>query len=50
MRKQSLTAERMKKASNSQIKVTFGKRRKGKAKKSYAKSLDKPKKYRGQGR
>lgn len=33
-----------------QIKVTFGKRRKGKAKKSYSKALNKPKKYRGQGR
>jgi hypothetical protein len=33
-----------------QIKVTFGKRRNGKAKKSYSKALNKPKKYRGQGR
>jgi len=33
-----------------QIKVTFGKRRIGKAKKSYSKALNKPKKYRGQGR
>jgi len=38
------------KGSTSQVKVTFGKRRKGKAKKSYSKSLNKPKKYRGQGR
>jgi hypothetical protein len=40
----------MRKTNNPQIKVTFGKRRKGKAKKAYANSLDKPKKYRGQGR
>jgi hypothetical protein len=33
-----------------QIKISFGKRRNGKAKKSYSKALDKPKKYRGQGR
>jgi hypothetical protein len=32
------------------VKVTFGKRRNGKAKKSYSKALNKPKKYRGQGR
>lgn len=38
------------KASTAQIKIIFGKRRNGKAKKSYSKSLDKPKKYRGQGR
>ena len=38
------------KASTNAIKITFGKRRNGKAKKSYSKSLDKPKKYRGQGR
>jgi hypothetical protein len=38
------------KGSTSQVKVTFGKRRNGKAKKSYSKSLNKPKKYRGQGR
>jgi hypothetical protein len=40
----------MKKASTEKIKVTFGKRRNGKAKKAYSKSLNKPKKYRGQGR
>jgi hypothetical protein len=41
----------MKKGSNSNLKPTsFGKRRNGKAKKSYSKTLDKPKKYRGQGR
>jgi hypothetical protein len=38
------------KASGSQIKITFGKRRNGKSKKSYSKALNKPKKYRGQGR
>jgi hypothetical protein len=39
------------KKGTSVIKVTpFGKRRNGKAKKSYSKSLNKPKKYRGQGR
>jgi hypothetical protein len=32
------------------VKVTFGKRRNGYAKKSYSKALNKPKKYRGQGR
>lgn len=31
-------------------KVTFGARRKGKAKKSYNKHTPRPKKYRGQGR
>jgi len=31
-------------------KITFGKRRVGKAKKSYGKYEEKPKKYRGQGR
>lgn len=31
-------------------KITFGKRSKGKAKKSYSKYQEKPKKYRGQGR
>jgi hypothetical protein len=46
-----LKAERkMKKGSNAQIKITFGKRRNGKAKKAYSKALNKPKKYRGQGR
>jgi hypothetical protein len=40
----------MKKGSSVQVKVTFGKRRNGKAKKAYSKSLNKPKKYRGQGR
>ena len=35
---------------NSNKKVTFGKRTKGKAKKSFSKSEEKPKKYRGQGR
>ena len=31
-------------------KITFGARRKGKAKKSYNKHTPRPKKYRGQGR
>ncbi len=35
---------------SSNKKVTFGKRGKGKAKKSYSKYEEKPKKYRGQGR
>jgi hypothetical protein len=35
---------------SSNKKVTFGKRGKGKAKKSYGKYEEKPKKYRGQGR
>lgn len=38
------------KGSTTQIKITFGKRRNGKAKKAYSKSLNKPKAYRGQGR
>jgi len=38
------------KASGSAIKITFGKRRNGKAKKAFSKALNKPKKYRGQGR
>jgi hypothetical protein len=37
-------------AGTSNRKVTFGKRGKGKAKKSYSKYEEKPKKYRGQGR
>ena len=41
---------KMKKASSAQIKITFGKRKGGKAKKAYSKALNKPKKYRGQGR
>jgi hypothetical protein len=40
----------MKKGSSAEIKITFGKRRTGKAKKSYSKKLNKPKKYNGQGR
>lgn len=35
---------------NSSRKVTFGKRTKGKAKKSFSKYEEKPKKYKGQGR
>jgi len=37
------------KQSNS-VKVTFGKKTKGKMKKSYGPKEEKPKKYRGQGR
>ena len=37
-------------AGNGSKKITFGKRSKGKAKKSYSKYEEKPKKYRGQGR
>lgn len=37
-------------SSTATIKVTFGRRKKGKAKKSYSKYDQKPKKYRGQGR
>lgn len=37
----------MKKGSTEKIKVTFGKRRNGKAKKAYFKSLNNPKNYRG---
>jgi len=33
----------MKKGSSTQIKITFGKRRNGKAKKAYSKALNKPK-------
>jgi hypothetical protein len=34
----------------SNTKITFGKKSKGKAKKSFSKYEEKPKKYRGQGR
>jgi hypothetical protein len=40
----------MAKATNSSAKMTFGKRKTGRAKKSYNKHSPKPKKYRGQGR
>jgi len=40
----------MAKAVSVQKASSFGKRRHGKAKKSYSKSEQKPKKYRGQGR
>ena len=40
----------MKKESSDKIKVTFGKRKKGKAKKSYNKHDKKERNYRGQGR
>ncbi len=39
-----------KSASGTSIKKSFGKRKEGKAKKSYNKHEGKPKKYRGQGR
>jgi hypothetical protein len=42
-------AAKTKTASNS-YKITFGVRKKGKAKKSYSKYEEKSKKYRGQGR
>jgi hypothetical protein len=38
------------KSSNSAQKVTFGKRKTGKLKKSYGPKEQRPKKYRGQGR
>jgi len=38
------------KTSSASIKVSFGKKRKGKAKKSYGPKNRKPKPYRGQGR
>ena len=38
------------KGGSSSIKVTFGKRKKGKYKKSYGPKAQKPKKYVGQGR
>jgi hypothetical protein len=38
------------KGNSSSTKISFGKRRKGVAKKSYSKYEQKPKKYRGQGR
>jgi hypothetical protein len=37
-------------SSNQSAKVTFGVKKKGKAKKSYNKHTKRPKKYRGQGR
>ena len=40
----------MKKAAQNIKPTSFGKRRNGRAKKAYSKSLNKPKKYRGQGR
>lgn len=38
------------KGSNTAAKVSFGKRKKGQAKKSYNKHTPRPKDYRGQGR
>ena len=40
----------MKKASSTIKATPFGKRKNGKAKKAYSKALNKPKKYKGQGR
>ena len=45
-----LEREMKKKGSVAQAKISFGKRRNGKAKKAYSKALNKPKKYKGQGR
>jgi hypothetical protein len=39
-----------KKSTSSSIKVVFGKKKKGKLKKSYGPKSEKPKRYRGQGR
>lgn len=38
------------KTNSNSVKITFGKRKKGKLKKSYGPKDQKPKKYRGQGR
>ena len=40
----------MKKTTTVSIKISFGKKRKGKYKKSYGPKSEKPKKYRGQGK
>lgn len=37
-------------SSSNSVKVTFGKKKKGKSKKSYGPKEQKPKNYRGQGR
>jgi hypothetical protein len=42
--------DNMAKATNDSRKLTFGKRKTGRAKKSYNKHSPKPKQYRGQGR
>lgn len=39
-----------KSTSSASMKISFGKKRKGKLKKSYGPKAEKPKKYRGQGR
>lgn len=41
---------KLKTSSSNSIKVSFGKKKKGKAKKSYGPKQQKPKAYRGQGR
>jgi hypothetical protein len=40
----------MAKATHGNSKISFGSKKKGKAKRSYSKSEQKPKKYKGQGR
>lgn len=40
----------MAKATNGNSKITFGKKKKGKAKRAFSKSEQKPKPYKGQGR
>lgn len=39
----------MKKSSSASIKITFGKKKLGKAKKSFGPKQERPKRYRGQG-
>lgn len=39
-----------KSTSGNSVKITFGKKKKGKAKRSFGPKEEKPKKYRGQGR
>lgn len=39
----------MKKSSSNSLKVTFGKKKVGKAKKSFGPKTERPKRYRGQG-
>ena len=41
---------KVKGGSSGGVKISFGKRRKGKMKKSYGPKEERPKKYRGQGR
>jgi hypothetical protein len=39
----------MKKSSSASVKITFGKKKVGKAKKSFGPKTERPKRYRGQG-